>query len=793
MKAVFYKELRSFFARGTGLFVIILFSLINGLVLWILRGGLNIPGTGYADMLNFFEWTPWLLLLFIPALTMRSFSEEIRLGTMEILRTLPIRTYGIILGKFAAIVVLMTISILPSLIYVVSIDSLALNGTSDHGSIAGSYIGLLLLSFALSAISIWASSISRSQITAFIIALITGFLLYWGMEQAAYLYPELPEILKNNSLYYHYKSLGRGVIDTRDLVYLLSITGLFLYFTHLHLQADKIKSFKRLTRLLASVALFLLINSISGKIHIRKDLTADRRYTLSAQTLNELAKSDQDIYIKVYLKGDFPLEFNRLAKYVRQHLEELKAYSPRLHFRFVKPAGKEKELIKKGMEPVRLTVEEKNAMTEKIIFPWAEMHTGGKSTVIPLLPASDMQSSDQLQAAMENMEYAFTRALHFLQSNKRKSIAVMRGNGELDNIFLLDFLSAVKEKNNLAEYSLLQAEEHPVKTLKELSAYDMILVAKPTRAFSETQKYILDQYILNGGRSMWLLDYNTADIDSLRSTGRNVVIARDLNLTDMLFAYGVRIHYDIVQDAYAAPIPIATGNINGKPQFTTLPWTYFPLVRTDNEHPVTKGLDPVLLRFPSSMDTLKNPVHKSILLHSSPMTKVTGTPAEVSLDDISHKPDAASFHYGKQIFGVLLEGEFPSAYAYKTKPFSTTTPLSKGKSKMLVVSDGDIVANTLKNGRPTRLDIDPWTGMSYGNKSFLLNAVDDLLDDSDILSLRGKKWKNVVLDKKKLARDLAFWQILNLVFPLLLIGIPALFYTWWRKRKYARAIQLINK
>ncbi|HIE22909.1 MAG TPA: gliding motility-associated ABC transporter substrate-binding protein GldG, partial [Candidatus Korarchaeota archaeon] len=260
----------------------------------------------------------------------------------------------------------------------------------------------------------------------------------------------------------------------------------------------------------------------------------------------------------------------------------------------------------KGLEPSRLTIEEDGSVKESVIFPWATISYKNKTTNIPLLLSSQDAGANQLQSSIENLEYAFSKAISEITQDKRKSVAVLRGNGELEDIYLYDFLSSLKEKHNLAEFTFKNIAKDPQKTTTDIQKYDLTIIAKPTKAFTGTEKLVLDQYIINGGKTLWLLDYVTAEMDSLQQTGEAYFTARDLNLTDLLFSYGVRINHNLVQDLYSSKIAIATGNIGGRTQFQQFLWHYYPLVKPNATHAISKNLQAVNLKFPSGIDTLKN-------------------------------------------------------------------------------------------------------------------------------------------------------------------------------------------
>ena len=528
----------------------------------------------------------------------------------------------------------------------------------------------------------------------------------------------------------------------------------------------------------------ILFNVLATRFNYRWDLTQDKRYTLSETTKDLLEKIDENILVKVYLKGDFPLDFKRLQQETYQHIQELKSHNNNLHVLFIDPSGMEEELIERGLQASRLTVEEEGTISEALIFPWAEISYKSKTAQVPLLVESQNSQEEQIQFSIENLEYAFTNAIASLLSDKLKTIAILRSNEELEDIYLYDFLTSLKEKYQIAPFLLSKENESSSNILKELQEYDLCILPKPTKVFTEDEKLILDQYIMNGGKTLWLLDNVVAEMDSLQQTGEALFIPRELNLTDLLFSYGVRINYTLVEDLYCSKIAIATGNIGTKTQFNQFLWRYYPLVTPNKSHPISKKINPINLHFPTNIDTLKNDIKKTVLLESSKLTKLHGLPSLVSLSSIADKVAVEDFNSNPQIMGVLLEGNFTSAYEHRTRAFISDYKAKSSPNKMLIISDGDIIANQIQNGQPTRMDIDKWTGQQFGNKDFLLNSVDYLLNDTGILNLRGKTLNLKLLNKEEVARSKSIVQLLNIVLPLLLLTIFGLLYTYLRKRKY---------
>lgn len=529
----------------------------------------------------------------------------------------------------------------------------------------------------------------------------------------------------------------------------------------------------------------LLLNIVASYFYSRWDLTADKRHTLTETSKDLVEKIDTDILIKVYLEGDFPLDFKRLQQATKQHLEELKALNAHIHYRFINPSSIEEELIQNGMQPSRLTMEENGVVSEAIIFPWASIRFKDKDVQIALLTESQTDQKNQLQNSIEHIEYAFSEGIHKLTQKKRKTIAILRGNGELDDIYLYDFLKSLQEKYDLAPFILTKENAAPQEILADLQNFDLTVIAKPTQSFSETEKLVLDQYIVKGGKSLWLLDYVYAEMDSLQQSGAAFVTHRDLNLTDLLFAYGIRINHNLIQDLYSSKIALATGNVGNQTQFQQFLWSYYPLVTSKSDHPITKNLKGVNLKFPSSIDTLKNAITKTILLQSSPLSKKNGLPILVNLASIADEVKPEEYAEKEHVFGVLLEGQFESAFQHRTKSFETDFTPKGMPNKMIVLSDGDIIANQVLNGQPTRLDVDKWTGQQFGNKDFLLNAVDYLLDDTGLVAIRGKSLDIKLLNKEKVYEEKRFWQFLNIVVPLVLLGLFGVFFGYYRKKKYA--------
>ena len=544
---------------------------------------------------------------------------------------------------------------------------------------------------------------------------------------------------------------------------------------------------KKLTNSLFLIIGLIAINVINQSFYQRFDLTEDQRYTFSETTKTILSKVDKPLFITVYLEGDFPSEFKRLQVETLQYLEELSAKNSNIIINFENPDEQREDLIKRGMMPSQLTVEEDGKLSEAIIFPWAEINFGDQTKTISLLPTAIVVSQEeQLQKAIENLEYSFSNAISSVTQKEQKTIAFLSGNGQLADIYLISFLSKVSKKYKLAKFTLDSVVKNPQKTLQELNAFDLAIIAKPTQKFTSEEKFTLDQFIVNGGKTLWMIDNVQADQDSLMATGKMLAYPRDLDLTDLLFSYGIRINTTLIKDLYAAKIALATGKVGNQTQFQNLDWFYHPLVSGNPNNAITKNTAPVRLQFANQIDTLKNNIKKTPLLMSSPLTQKIGTPTIIELQSIADEPLEQEYVSGNQLFAVLLEGNFKSAYKNRIKPFETSLfKENASNNKMIVISDGDIAKNQVLKGKPTDLSRDKWTNEEFGNKDFLLNSVDYLLDDTGLIELRNKTLKISVLDKQKAYKERAFWQFLNVAFPLILLFTFGFIFNYLRKRKYS--------
>jgi len=551
------------------------------------------------------------------------------------------------------------------------------------------------------------------------------------------------------------------------------------------------------SRVGGALLLLLAINYIAQQWHSRIDLTQDKRYTLSETTRKTLSQIQQPLVIDVLLKGNIPTEFKKLQTEAVQLLEEYTAANDHLIVNFVNPLEDEpnadaamQNLINNGLQPLQIAQTEAGKSSVEYIFPWAVISDGKRVEKVRLF-IDKLGTTDQerVQNSVQRLEYNLTDALHKFTVKKQKKIAILRSNGTLEDVYLYDFLKTAREYYFIAPFTLDSVATNAEKTLKDLEKFDLLLVAKPTSPFSDEQKQVIDQYIMNGGRVLWLIDQVNVSLEDMYKTGGvTMAMPLDLNLTDMFFQYGFRLNYTLINDLYFSEIVVATGD-GSQSRYMNIPWVYNPMVLSSNNHLINSNLDAVRLQFSNGIDTLKNGVKKTVLLSSSPFSKADGTPREINLRIDPKAMNKELYKKGNIPLAVLLEGEFKSMYKDRVRPLELKENATLSRpTKMIVVSDGDIIKNDFdsQHKMPLELGFDRWTSKYYDNKAFLQNAMNYLLDDTEFLTLRNKKVQLAFLDKEKVAESAKTWQIKVFLYPFLVLVIVMLLSGYFYRKKNKR-------
>ena len=579
---------------------------------------------------------------------------------------------------------------------------------------------------------------------------------------------------------------------------------------------NKRKSLKKnqIVAFLITIAIVVLVNVIGSYVFTRFDLTSEKRYTLSPTTKETLNNLEDYVYFKVYLEGDFPAGFKKLRRETKEMLDEFRAYSKYIDYEFINPAesGNDAEiretynqLYQAGLNPTDLNVQNSDGSSKQmVIWPGALVsYRNNTEIAIDLLENQIGQSSEAaLNASMQNLEFRLVDAIKKVTRLEKPHVAFIEGHGELSDEELADIAKSLGQKYNVERKAidgqidaLMHRTQDTTRDVKVFPSYDAIVIAKPTQPFDEKDKFLIDQYIMHGGKVLWLVEPVYATMDSLQNQESTIGIEQDLNLDDMLFRYGVRLNRDLLLDLTCAQLPIRTGQVGGQAQLEFFRWYYFPLLQAASEHPMVRNMNAIKADFVSSIDatTSADGVEQIPLLKTSNYTKVSGVPVFISLAMLRQAPDQRMFSSKSKNVAYLLKGSFPSLYANRIPQEivddQATDFLEESEpTAMIVVADGDIIRNQfdIRTHKPLPLGFDQYTGITYTNKEFIENAISYLVDGEGLIDIRSRELKIRLLDATKVSKERVKWQVINTVIPIALIIVLGLVMAFVRKKKYSK-------
>lgn len=574
------------------------------------------------------------------------------------------------------------------------------------------------------------------------------------------------------------------------------------------------KNFKRNQLLSFAITLIIIIvvNIIGSFIYTRFDLTSEKRYTLSDTSKEILKNLDDYVYFRVYLEGEFPAGFKKLRKETKEMLDEFRAYTKFIDYEFINPTESDdaaernetyKLLYQSGLNPTELSIQSKDGAQQIVIWPCALVSYQEKEMPLDLLDTQLGKSSqDALNNSAQNLEYKLISAIKDLSQDKKPSVAFIEGHGELNKDEVYDITSSLSKKYNVKRITIDEKISALTQRTKALDSstiikpiYDAIIVAKPTEAFSEKDKFIIDQYIMYGGKVLWLIDPVFATMDSLQGSESTMGNSLNVNLDDMLFKYGVKLNKNLLLDYNSAAIALRTGQMGGQAQIEYFRWYYFPLLTAASDNTIVKNINPIKADFVSSIDPVisDSDVQKIALLKTSDYTKVSAAPVFISLSLLRQAPDQRMFSQKGQNTAYLLKGEFESLYANRMTTGIVESEeigfrTSSEPTAMIVVADGDIIRNQfhIPKGYPLPLGFDQYTQITYGNKDFIENAISYLVDGEGLIGIRSRELTIRLLDTNKVSEDALLWQIVNVVVPSAVVILFGLVLAFIRKRKYTK-------
>jgi len=559
------------------------------------------------------------------------------------------------------------------------------------------------------------------------------------------------------------------------------------------------------------ILILLIINIFFNYYDFKFDLTSDNKNTLSPSSIEVLNKLNDQLTIKVYLKGNLPSGFELLAYSTKNLLNSFNKENPNIKFEFINPDNKDynndnlslfQQLQDQGLYPTDLKIKNNSETISKIIFPGAIIYYKEKRISLNFLENSiGVSPQININNSIEKLEFNFISMIYKLINTKKPNIAFLKGNGELSHLETKDITNSINEDNNdlsfyfnvdtfnLKQFQIDSSNNINLNLqLDKLKYFDALIVAKPTIAFNNIDKFLIDQYIMNGGKILWLIDMVDASINKIRENNEFFIANKmKLNLEDQFFKYGVRINSNLIEDKRSTEIPIVTGYSNNKPIQEFYKWPYFPLLFSKSDHPISKNLDAIKCDFISSIDTINNNLNKTILLTSSANSRVLPSPVKVSLSIIQNPPPIETYNIKNIPVSVLVEGKFESVFNNRIVPKNQNIKIIKNSSdnKMIFISDGDIIANKFSNNSIYPLGYDNFINFTYeGNKKFIINCMQYLCDNNGLVNLKSKDLKLRLLDKNKMYKNYMLILFLNLISPILIMFFSLQAFKYFNKRYY---------
>lgn len=802
MRTLLKKESIALLCSSVAIIFCIVFLVATGLINWFFSGSFNIPESGYASLDKFFSLSVILLIILIPALTMRSFAEERRTKMLDTFRARPVSITSLYISKFIAICFVIFLTLLATTVYIYTLWVLSNPpGNIDLNEIISSYISLFFISAVFVSVGLFASSLTHNQVVALIIAIFLNFIIFYGFDLLGSIFADgkVKLIVSSLGLNSHYSLMQKGVIRLKDI---LVIVNYVLLFSSLAVYILNFKNKRNLRFLILVAGTVMLVNVLLIFVpNIRFDFTSDKRYTLSDYSkdlLDEIARSKEDIHLKIFLEGELNPGFQRLQNGVKDIVADFNHYADgRIIAEYINPhnMGNHQAVYdnmqKQGMHGIVLTEKDREGkVSQKVIYPYAQMISKQDTLLVNLLMnVAGYSAEENLNASAENLEFAFIDALRLLNKKEAEEIAFIEGHGEIPRAYVYD------AEELLSKYFFVNRGQIGL-DISVLDNFKVVIIAGPTEKFSEQEKFILDQYIMSGGRVLWLIDGVYLSEKDLAEKGESASMKNEVNLDDMLFIYGVRINPVLVQDAQCTSIMLASGD-GSSGDLVKMPLYYSPLLLPSYNNAVTKDISAVKALFASYLDVTDKdtPVKKTVLLTTSAQSHSVKVPEMVNFDISQIQENSGYFDQSYLPVAIALDGTFKSVFTNRMMPDSiqmdSRIPGSKSiDTKMIVVSSSDIIRNQLVNSNQQTevlpMGYDRVSDRQYGNRDFIVNAVNWLANDDDWLLLRNKQQQIRLLDKQLVYEQRDKYAIINIIFPVIFVTLFIGLIYLWRKRKYEK-------
>jgi len=810
MWSICKKEWTQYFSSLTGYLIISFYLVVNGLLLFVIPN-YNLLDFGYASLQVYFDFAPWFLLLLVPAITMRSFSDEFKQGTYEVLHSLPFSSLQLVLGKLLGSLLIVIAAIAPTIFYGVVLDALSATGGIDWGATFGSYIGLIFLGAVYTAVGVFASSLTKNSAIALLVSIIISILLLQSFDwlsTVSFFANGYDFYIKQLGLSLHYNNMSKGLIKLTDMIYFISILVLFILGTIENLKG-KIKYVFLLIAIIGA-------NYLSNVFPFQFDLTKEKRYTLSASSTEVISQIQAPVTVHLYLGGDLPSNYKTISNAAIALLDQLHQINPGLiKWNLEIPNQSVSDtalyalydsLSKMGLPIERIQQGNGGAdkRVDQLIIPGALVEVDGQKpyaidlrsskkyfkpyNIVKDIPEVDEEASANAAEAL--LEYKFIQAIYLLNRKTVPTIAYLIGNGQPVNLTVNDIGETLKDQYDLSVFDLS-------KGFPDATKIKTLLIVKPTTPFSDLDKLKIDQYVMGGGNIIWAVDKLYAEYDSLQKTdGSYVSFDRGLALDDLLFKYGIRINSNLIQDLNCAKLPLVVGTQgDGSPLIKRVPWPYYPFLIGNDNHPIAQNMDRVLSLFPSSIDTIaSNGVKHTILLTTDTSSRSLPSPAQVSLNSVKGEEDMVQFNQHHFSIAVLSEGSLNSFFANRLSQVLKDSVqqnlgiayLSKGKpSKQIFIADADLFTNKVdKSNGPLPMGMIPFESYQFANRDFFVNSIQYLNEPVGLIESRNKGIVLRLLDKTKVAESRLFWQWMLLLGPVAILSLFFYFWTQYRQRRF---------
>lgn len=802
---IFLFELHKLLSSKSIYLIALFFIVILNLFLWVFDSSYSMFEAEYIDFSNIHQVLPWVFLLFIPAISIKAFAEESLQQNLELTLLLPSSAWQIAVSKSRVYTIYFFLVYLLVLIpfsvsqYILSVPL----GFMDFGILFTCIVGTFLLIFCMVSISLFFSSLTKNPISAYTFSVVFLILFVGGWDTlASYsLVGGIDYYITRFGFLYYYNDFIKGIFSLHSLLYFLVFSILFISFTQQklknipdYLRINKTKSYKHW--IYVGVIIIVLI-SLTNFLNWRMDFTRDSRYSIKETSKTVLKKIKEPVKLYVLLKGDFPSGFQYLSKEIRFLLDEYKRYVPDLQYTFINPLDTSEVrsldfniysfLNYYKINPYVINIKTENGMDTKNIFPVIIARSQDKLLPIEIMSGGqEVSEYEKINKTVEKLEYNTISTLYHISKTRKEKIGVLQGHNEMDEKNLVSFIRMASKNYDLVELNIKDTLVNDLSVeLQALLNFDLLLCVKPQKPFKESEKYLIDQYLMYGGKMIWLIDQNMFSVEDLQSKGQSMALGLNLNLFDLFFKYGLRVNPNMVKDLKAGEIVLSTQKQGNSNNFVPFLWPFYPESQNDSNHILTRNLAPLLFRYSSSIDILDHKPNLKItpILTTSNRAQKVSLPYIIDFSMLKSKINPTLYNFSHIPLGVVLEGVIPSGYKNRVKPISFKNHRDSSiVNKMLVIGDGDLLLNEYHKKVPLPIGYNKWTNKRYENAAFINRSLEFMLQNEDLLQSNSNAFNLYILNKRIIFGFRYSFILGNLLFSMLSLFALYIWFLYYRKK-----------